>query len=224
MESACYRCSATIEPDANYCLQCGAPQVRFVPLTDNGSAAAESLSTHHASLTDPVHSVQWRLTIRIAAVAALIVGILSTLLAAGSVLWVALGAIFVIGAYRRRLPQSVLPPRLGARIGALVGMMAAAVALAGNAIFLIVQRYGMHQGKLIDTELTSVVTQAAQRASTMDPQAPVAAFTHFWLSAEGRIGLILITMGFLALLILIFAIAGGALGAQIYRSPRNRTI
>lgn len=223
MESTCYRCSATIEPDANYCLQCGAPQVRFVSSVDNGPAA-ESSPISPASFADPSHSVQWKLTIRIAAVAALIVGILSTLLAAGSVLWVALGAVFVIGAYRRRLPQSVLPPRLGARIGALVGMMAAAVALAGNAVFLVVQRYGLHQGKLIDTQLTSIVTQAAQRANAMDPQAPVAAFTHFWLSAEGRIGLILITMGFLALLILIFAIAGGALGAQIYRSPRNRTI
>ncbi len=103
-----------------------------------------------------------------------------------------------------------------------MGLLAAAVALAGNAIFLVLQRYGMHQGALIDSQLTSIVKQAAERAAAMDPQAPVAMFTSFWLSPEGRIGLILLTMGFLALLIFMFAIAGGMLGAQIYRSPRRR--
>jgi hypothetical protein len=49
----------------------------------------------------------------------------------------------------------------------------------------------------------------------------VATFSNFWLSAEGRIGLILLTMAFLSLLIVLFAIAGGVLGGQIYRSSRG---
>ena len=63
--------------------------------------------------------------------------------------------------------------------------------------------------------------QATAHAATMDPQAPVTAFANFWLSAEGRIGLILLTMGFLSVLIVLFAIAGGVLGAQIYRPSRS---
>lgn len=220
MELVCHRCSATVEPDANYCLQCGAPQVRFIP-QEEGPYGAQNRSGPQAPEIDTGNSIHWKLTIRIAAAAALVAGIFSTLLAVGSVLWVAVAAVLAIGAYRRRQPHAMLPPRTGARIGALVGVMAAAVALAGNAVFLVIQRYGMHQGNLIDVQLATIVKQAAQRATTMDPQAPVATFTNFWLSAEGRVGLILLTMGFLAILILLFAVAGGALGAQIYRSPRN---
>jgi hypothetical protein len=224
MELVCHRCSATIEPDAFYCQNCGAPQIRFVPPDENatlqdGSAAGAPSA---ASGAESPNAIQWKLTIRIAASVAVCVGILSTLLAAGSVLWVAVGAVIVIGMYHRRQPKAFLARQAGARIGALVGLLAAAVALAGNAVFLVIQRYGMHQGALIDSQLTSIVKQAAQRAASMDPQAPVATFTSFWLSAEGRIGLILLTMAFLSALILLFAIAGGVLGTQIYRSPRGR--
>lgn len=224
MDLVCHRCSATVEPDAYYCPNCGAPQIRFVPQDENiastGSDTAGAISA--SSEAERNNSIQWKLTIQIAASVAVGVGILSTLLAAGSVLWVAVGAVIVIGIYHRRQPHAFLGRQAGARIGALVGLLAAAVALAGNAIFLVIQRYGMHQGKLIDSQLTTIVKQAGERAAAMDPQAPVAAFTNFWLSAEGRIGLILLTMGFLAALILLFAIAGGVLGAQIYRTPRSR--
>jgi ribosomal protein L40E len=222
MDLVCHRCNATVDPDANYCLQCGAPQVRFVAQAEEATVTGVEGAAIRQPDAEVPGSIHWKLTTRIAALAALVAGILSTLLAAGSVLWVAVGAIFVIGAYRRRQPHAILPPRSGARIGALMGLMAAAVALAGNAIFLVIQRYGMHQGKLIDTQLTAIVKQAAERATTMDSGAPITAFTSYWLSAEGRIGLILLTMAFLSLLILLFAIAGGAIGAQIYRSRRER--
>lgn len=166
-------------------------------------------------------AVSWKMAIRIAAVVGTTVGILSSLLAAGSVLWVAVGAVVAIGIYHRRRPLTKLGPRVGARVGALLGLIAAMVAFAANSVLLVVQRYGLHQGNAIDTQLTAIVKQAAARAATMDPQAPVAAFTSFWLSAEGRIGLILLTMAFLSILIMVFAIAGGVLGAQIYRSSRG---
>ena len=223
MDLVCHRCSATVEPDAFYCQNCGAPQVRFVAPEEDTTLSVNAEGNQPNPLeSERSGSIHWKPTIRIAASIAVGVGILSTLLAAGSVLWVAAGSVFAIWMYRRRQPHALLGRRVGARIGALLGLLAAAVALAGNAIFLVIQRYGMHQGGLIDTQLTGIVKQAAQRAAAMDPQAPIATFTNFWLSAEGRIGLILLTMGFLALLIFMFAIAGGMLGAQIYRSPRGR--
>lgn len=166
-------------------------------------------------------SVSWKMAIRIAVLVGTGVGILSALLAAGSVLWVAAGAVVAMGIYHRRRPLTKLGPRVGARVGALLGLIAATVAFAANSVLLVVQRYGLHQGNQIDTQLTAIVKQAAARAATMDPQAPVATFSNFWLSAEGRIGLILLTMAFLSLLIVLFAIAGGVLGGQIYRSSRG---
>ena len=225
MELLCHRCSATLEPDGFYCPQCGAPQVRFVAQESGDLPLNTDIGKDpplHVPTAERTRLIHWRLAIRIAILVAICVGVLSTLLAAGSVLWVAVGAVVVIGMYHRRQPQAWLDTRIGARIGAVVGLLAASVSLTGNAALLVIQRFAMHQGNQIDLQLTSIVKQAAEHASAMDPQAPVMTFTNFWLSAEGRIGLILLTMGFLSVLILLFAIAGGVLGAQIYRSPRGR--
>lgn len=222
MESVCYRCSATVDPEAAYCPQCGAPQVRYIAQEPEDASDAVPSGVRSHPETAERSTVHWRLAIRIAIVVATAVGVLSALLAAGSVLLVAVGAVIVVGMYRRRRPQALLNSRIGARIGVLVGVIAASVALAGNAVLLVIQRFGLRQGNQIDVQLNTIVRQAAEHASNMDPQAPVATFTNFWLSAEGRIGLILLTMGFLSVLIVLFAVAGGVLGAQVYRSPRDR--
>ena len=222
MDLVCHRCSATLEPEAYYCRECGAPQIRYVAEDNEASSTTAGVSVNiHAGAADSGTGVSWKMAIRIAALVGTGVGILSALLAAGSVLWVAVGAVVAIGIYHRRRPLTAMGPRVGARLGALLGLIAATVAFAANSVLLVVQRYGMHQGNEIDTQLTSIVKQAAARATTMDPQAPVATFTNFWLSAEGRIGLILLTMAFLSALIVLFAIAGGVLGAQIYRTSRG---
>jgi Na+/proline symporter len=222
MELVCYRCNATVEPDANYCVNCGAPQIRFVP---EGEASAESAADAAPLVArDAVRGgpILWKTAVPAAAGIAFAAGVLSALMAAASILWVALAGFIAIRLYRRRLPHASLARRTGARIGALVGVLSAAVALAGNGVLLIIQRYGLHQGHLLDEQLTRVVTEAANRATAMDPSAPAATFAHFWLSAEGRVGLELAAMGLLSVLILLFAIAGGLVGAHVYRSPNGR--
>ncbi len=223
MDLVCHRCSATLEPESYYCLACGAPQIRYVADDGEAAQAMPGVSVDlQAGAAGTSVSVSWKLAMRIAAVVGTAVGVLSAVLAAGSVLWVAVGAVVSMGIYHRRRPLTKLGPRVGARVGALLGLIAATVAFAANSVLLVIQRYGLHQGNQIDTQLTAIVKQAAARAATMDPQAPVATFTNFWLSAEGRIGLILLTMAFLSVLIVLFAIAGGILGAQIYRSSRGK--
>jgi ribosomal protein L40E len=225
MDMVCHRCSATLDPEAYYCPECGAPQIRYVVEEREAATATPGAEVAlHAAASDSGSSISWQMVIRIAALVGVAVGILSTVLAVGSVLWVAVGAIVVMGIYHRRRPRALLGPKVGARVGALVGLIAATVAFAANAVILIVQRYGMHQGNQIDGQLTAIVKQAAAHAATIDPQAPVLAFTNFWLSAEGRIGLILLTMAFLSTLIVLFAIAGGVLGAQIYRPSRGSKV
>ena len=220
MDFVCHRCSATLDPEAYYCPECGSPQVRYVAQQDD-ETGRRNTGVNPATATGMATSVSWKLAIQIAAIVGPGVGILWAVLAAGSVLWVAVGAVVAMGIYHRRRPLTKLAPRVGARVGALLGLIAATVAFAANSVLLVIQRYGLHQGNEIDSQLTSIVKQAAARAASMDPQAPVTTFTNFWLSAEGRIGLILLTMAFLSVLIVVFAIAGGILGAQIYRSSRG---
>ncbi|MGB8477394.1 MAG: hypothetical protein WCE63_00955 [Acidobacteriaceae bacterium] len=222
MDLVCHRCNATLEPEDYYCQACGAPQIRYVADESEAAQVMPGVSANlQAGAAGSGTSVSWKMAIRVAALVGTGVGILSALLTVGSVLWVAVGAVVAIGIYHRRRPLTALGPRVGARVGALLGLIAATVAFAANSVLLVVQRYGLHQGNQIDSQLTAIVKQAAARAATMDPQAPVTSFTNFWLSAEGRIGLILLTMAFLSALIVLFAIAGGVLGAQIYRSSRG---
>ena len=97
MELVCHRCSATVEPDAFYCQNCGAPLIRYVPQEENAESTADNKAATTAPSVDRADFIHWKMTIRISATVAIGVGILSTLLAVGSVLWVAAGAVIVIG-------------------------------------------------------------------------------------------------------------------------------
>ena len=85
------------------------------------------------------------------------------------------------------------------------------------------QRYGLHQGNLLDASLNSTVQQAINRASTgTEAQAQGDTSTlAFLLSPEGKAGMVLAGMACIALIILLLSIAGGVLGAQFYRNRRN---
>ncbi|HUZ05437.1 MAG TPA: zinc ribbon domain-containing protein [Acidobacteriaceae bacterium] len=224
MKPLCHRCGNILIEDASFCAQCGAPQLRFTPpdpdVPPGGSLEEGRAGAHPRVLGVERHAeIQWKAAIQIAALVSLGVGVLSSILAVGSLLWVLGGAVLVIFLYRRRVPYAVLQPRLGARIGVVTGALTAAIAVAGNTILLLVQRYGLHQGKLLDETLSNTVQQAMSRAATgTEAQAQMASAVSLLLSPEGRAGMVLLGMAFIALIILILSIAGGVLGVQIYRN------
>ncbi len=226
MKMPCHRCETPLENESNFCFQCGAPQLRFIPQTP---AALQESGTEdergHVSMGSDGEGIrdragiQWKSAIQIAALVSLVVGLLSSILAVGSLLWVLGGAMLVIVLYHRRVPYTVLQPSLGARIGVVTGTMTAAIAVVGNTLLLLVQRYGLHQGKLLDATLTRTFQQAMSRASVgAEAQAQMNAAVVFILSPEGRAGMVLLGMAFIALIILILSIAGGVLGARFYRN------
>ena len=160
MDLVCHRCSATLEPESyTYCLACGAPQIRYVADDGEAAQAMPGVSVNlQAGATGTGASISWKLAIRIAGVVGTAVGVLSAVLAAGSVLWVAVGAVEAMRNYHRRLPLTKQGPRVVDRVGALLGLIAATVAFAANSVLLVIQRYGLHQGNQIDTQLTAIVT------------------------------------------------------------------
>lgn len=222
----CHRCENTLESDASFCSQCGAPQLRFIPQTTDAlqESGTEDERGHVSMGSDRggIHDrggIQWKSAIQIAALVSLVVGLLSSILAVGSLLWVLGGAVLVIVLYHRRVPYTVLQPSLGARIGVVTGTMTAAIAVVGNTLLLLMQRYGLHQGKLLDATLTHTFQQAMSRASVgAEAQAQMNTAIAFILSPEGRAGMVLLGMAFIALIILILSIAGGVLGARFYRN------
>lgn len=223
MDLLCHRCGNALANDASFCAQCGAPQLRFTP-PDQITVAEEGVPAGHRRILviERRADIQWKSAIQIAAMVSLVVGLLSAVLAIGSLLWVLGGAVLVIALYHRRVPYAVLQPSLGARIGVVTGTLTALIAVAGNTILLLVQRYGLHQGKLLDETLTSTFQQAMNRAAAgTEAQAQMTTAMAFLLSPEGRAGMVLLGMAFIALIILVLSIAGGVLGAQIYRKRNN---
>ncbi len=166
--------------------------------------------------------VQWKSAIRIAAVVSLASGLLSSFLAMGSLIWVLGGAVLVIALYRRRVPSPELQLSLGARIGVVTGTLTAIIAIAGNTLLLLVQRYGLHEGKMLDASLNSTVQQSMSRAAAgTEAQTQMTSALSFLLSPEGRAGMVLLGMAFIALIILLLSIAGGVLGVQLYRNRQS---
>ncbi len=221
MPLLCHRCGTSLAADAGFCSECGAPLLRYSLPDADATLEPSTLSAGRRSAAPALGSsgIQWKQAIRISAAVSLAAGLLSSFLAMGSLIWVLGGAVLVISIYRRKVPAPELQLRLGARIGVVTGAMTAMFAIAGNTLLLLFQRYGLHQGTLLDASLTSTVQQSMSRAATgTDAQAQVKSALAFLLSPEGRAGMILLGMGFVALIILLLSIAGGVLGVQLYRN------
>jgi hypothetical protein len=83
-------------------------------------------------------------------------------------------------------------------------------------------RFWLHQGSWLDGLWQDVVNQwQAQEASAGADAQNVATIKALMMSPEGRAGFVLFLIAFLMGTLVLFAIAGGALGARfLKRAPR----
>jgi hypothetical protein len=194
-----------------FCPHCGAPQLRYEPLDE--AAPATSNATQVVGRDPGV--VLWKEAITAAVLVAVPVGILSSLLDFGA-LWVIGGGIATISIYRRR---TGLPPasRTGWRIGGLLGVLAAFTTTAIDSLTLLVQRYGLHNGGVIDQRFHAVGQQLAEQLNHSNPEAAAVlpGFVHFWVTADGAAAIALMGAASTAFSMLLFSAAGGAIGARI---------
>ena len=223
MPLLCHRCGNSLAADANFCSECAAPLLRYSS-PDSGTPNNEAAAPGRRPVTLPEgrSGIQWKSAIRISAIVSLAAGLLSSFLAIGSLIWILGGSVLVIAIYRRKVPSPELQLSLGARIGVLTGALTAIFAVTGNTVLLLVQRYALHQGNALDASLSSTVQQSMSHAATStEAQAQVSTALSFLLSPEGRAGMVLLGMGFVALIILLLSIAGGVLGVQLYRNRQS---
>ena len=212
MDPVCHRCRATINSSSElFCPHCGAPQLRYEPSEEAAPPYASSQQTTSGRGLD---IVSWKAAVVSALLVAVPVGLLSSILDFGA-LWVIGGGIATVSLYRRRVG---MPPsnRMGWRIGGLLGVLAAFISTAIYSLKLVIQRYMLHSGDL-DQQLHSVAQQFADQINRSDPQtaAAMAQLAHFWLSPDGAAAIVLGTAAVSALSMVLFAAAGGAIGARI---------
>jgi hypothetical protein len=224
MEQLCHRCGGTIKEAEPFCPHCGAPQLRYEAPEEPapGATAFVAQRLGHRSFD----AVSWRDAIRAAAILAAPAGILSALLGF-EVLWLLAGGMLAVSMYRRR--TGILPTgKMGWRIGMLLGLFAAVVSAAFNAGALLLQRYGFHQGTVIDQRLhdviDSVMKMYASFLTNASPDMVAAArqSMQFWLTPNGIAALVLSNAAEMTIFMLLFAAVGGALGARFSaRSPQH---
>lgn len=217
MEQVCHRCSGAVhEPDI-FCPHCGAPQLRY-EAPEESAAQANMAPSQRMGARGDLTTVRWREAIRAAAILSIPAGLLSSRIGLEGIfaLWLIAGGIVVISLYRRR--TGISPSSgMGWRIGALLGLFAATIATATDGITLLIQRYAMHQGVALDLRYHDLAKQLTDQLTRSNPQAAqvLPGFLHFWMTPDGIAASMLINAMVLAALMLIFAAAGGALGARL---------
>ena len=213
MEQACHRCGATLNESDPFCPHCGAPQLRYEAVEEAGQASNAAPAQRFTPRNPNV--VAWRDAILAAALIAFPAGLLSALLGLEA-LWVIAGGMVTISLYRRR--TGILPTsRIGWRIGAVLGLFAAVVAAVINGITLVVQRFAFHQGAMLDRHFHDLGQQITDQLVRSNPDAAsvIPGFIHFWLTPDGAAAMVLLNSAGLTIAMLVFAAAGGALGARL---------
>jgi hypothetical protein len=135
----------------------------------------------------------------------------------------AIAAAWAVTLYMRSQRPAWITLGAGARIGLVTGLLAGwlAFGISGGALF--VQRFFLHQSSQIDTEWKNYVETSQQLAAQMgfSDAAQMQAQKALMLSPEGHAGFATFSIIFNAAFLLLFAVAGGALGARLMNRTRQ---
>jgi len=211
MEHPCDKCGALMEDGTPFCAHCNAPQIRV------GGGFADTVS----GLSRPIQpvayagtsSLQWSQALPSAALAGLIAAVLMFIpLGAFGLGMIAAGVLAVLF-YRRRNPPASLTAGMGARLGAVSGMLGFAI----FAIFTSVEVLVFHSGGQLREALLQAVQQSASRTS--DPQAQQV--LGYLKSPPGLALVMVLGLALMFVVFLIFSSLGGALAAVVLRR-KNR--
>jgi hypothetical protein len=221
MEVICSRCHQTMQDDVCYCPVCGLPQLVYSAEDTAGQSQPERWN----EAVRDAGSVAWKPAIRSALMLAIPAGILSNMLSPVSILGMPLMAVagaWVVVLYMRGQQPAWITIGAGARIGLVTGLLGGWTATATTGITLFALRFWFHQGKFYDNFWQTLTTQMNQEWASMgvDSQS-IAQMQQMLIPPEGRAAWLLAALTLLAIVLLLFAVAGGALGARLLARRRR---
>lgn len=230
MEITCNRCHQPLEADSCFCPTCGLPQLVYS--SEGGSGQAQPERGNEARRD--ASSVDWKPALRAGMILAVPAGVLSGGIAPLGILglfWMSAAAAWAVTLYVRNQRPAWVTIGAGARIGLATGLMAAALGFAVGGAGLFIQRFFLHQGNLIESGWRSYVEEAIQlqqkfasMTGALDqPQFPaqLQAEKNLMLSPEGHAAYQAFGMATNSVFLLLFAAAGGALGARLLARSRR---
>jgi hypothetical protein len=221
MEATCNRCHQSVPADSCFCPTCGLPQLVYESDEAASATAERWTGTVHDAAT-----VEWKPALRVAMLLAVPTGLLScgqSPVWPLSLLWMAAASAWAVTLYARRQRPGWVTMGAGARIGLVTGLLAGWFAFAASGAALYAMRF-FGAGKEFDDPWQAVVAQASQQWQSMSPDAQTAAafksITRWLLTPEGRAGSVLGLLTVMEMALLLFAVAGGAIGARLMARRR----
>jgi len=216
MEQPCYKCGQVLEEGRPFCPHCAAPQIRVVVAepAPSGAPFAERVDSSSsevvlpASKTVPILALpmNWSQALKPCALAALVASVLMVLGLHPLVAMFSVGFLSIVF-YRQGRPGMAIRPGVGARLGAVSGLLC----FTALSILEVVAVLVMDKGPEIRKVVLQQFEQAASRTS--DPQ--VLAIFEKVKTPDGLelAMLFIVVFGFLAAIVL--GATGGALGALL---------
>jgi hypothetical protein len=222
MEIVCNRCHQTIQAEDCYCPACGLPQLVYTADVPAGQTQPERWN----EAVRDASTVDWKTALRAALMLAVPAGLLCSMLSPVGIfglLWMAVAAAWAVVLYMRRQSPAWITVGAGARIGLVTGVLGGWTAAATTGITLFAMRFFFHQSKFFDDFWQNLVSQQiTQQWTSAGVDAATIALAKTWLlSPEGRAGSMLGAILFLVAALLLFAVAGGALGARLLARTRR---
>jgi hypothetical protein len=225
MEISCTRCHQTVQADNCYCPVCGLPQLVYT--ADNSQGPGQPDRWNEA--VRDAATVEWKPALRSALMLAIPAGLLCSLLSPISILGLPLMAAtgaWVVVLYVRTQRPAWITIGAGARIGLVTGVLSGWTAAATTGITLFAMRFWFHAGSFYDNLWQNLVNQQmSQQWTSMGVDAQTIAEMKSWLlPPEGRAAWLLAAVTLLTMALLLFAVAGGALGARLVARSRRPEI
>jgi hypothetical protein len=204
VEHPCYQCNTPVEDGTAFCPRCGAAQIRVASeeIRQPGEAGEVLAQSDPVALA----AIEWSQALPSAALAGLIAAGLMFILARALVLGMIAAGVLAVLFYRRRNPRGTLSSGMGARLGAVSGVLGFGI----FAVFTAVEMLVFHSGGEVRAFLLEAIEQSARRAS--DPQAQQ--YVNYFKSPPVFMAITLVMMFFM---FLILASLGGSLAASLLR-------
>jgi hypothetical protein len=221
MELTCSRCHQTVLDEYCYCPACGLPQLVY---SADNSADAGQRDRWSEAVRD-ASTVDWHSALRSTLPIAIPAGILCSMLSPVGIFGLILmggTAAWAVVLYSRKQRPAWITIGAGARIGLVTGIVASWTAAAATGLSLYALRFWLHQGNLFDDFWQGFINQQMAQGNAVggDPQT-LASIKALMVSSQGRAGMVLFAIAFLMATLLLFAIAGGALGARVLTRTRR---
>jgi hypothetical protein len=223
MHEYCHRCGGELAGggDSPFCPHCGSPQIYLPeseqPASQESDAAADGTT---GTLPPPrPEQVEWKTAIRCAVLVAAVAAVLSLLatkiqlMSPLSWLWTISGSLTTLALYQRRRPLAWMDAGVGAKIGAVVGMVLVIFLAATMTASGLVARYVLHNMAGFDAELTQQLHAQIEKTAATTQVPPE--MMRYMASPEFRAGIMLAGFAIVATVLLVLSTVGGAVGGLL---------